>query len=273
MQIPAWTYRQHAKPGQTEFGGWHKDIFEIPMQTGALAVMHAWGNPAPGQYPGWERCINYIPRARKILAEVFPPLLAVARAKAWPLIHVAGWKEYYRHLPGYRRTRSLSDPTPPPDGCAIPDPGIDALRLRLQHESFPGRENLADIEVGTSKLDFDEVARPVGDEWIVEDDRQLNAVCQHLGVSHLVYIGFAINWCLLLSPGGMLDMERRGYFCSTIREATTAVESGETNATEANKAEGLWRVALRFGLVFDLPDFMNALQALPQGVNDGACNL
>ncbi len=259
MKIPAWTYRQHAKPGQTEFGGWHKDIFDVPMETSALAVMHAWGNPRPGEYPGWERCINYIPRARKILAEVFPPLLAATRAARFPLIHVAGWKEYYRHLPGYQRTLTLAERLPPPDGVALHDPAIDALRNRLRDESFPGIENIADIEAGTSKLDFDAVARPVGDEWIVEDDRQLDAVCRHLGVSHLIYIGFAINWCLLLSPGGMLDMERRGYFCSTIREATTAVESGETNAREGNKQEGLWRVALRFGLVFDLPDVMSAL--------------
>ena len=72
-------------------------------------------------------------------------------------------------------------------------------------------------------------------------------------------MGFALNWCLLMSPGGMVDMARHGCLCSTIREATTAVENRETARQELEKQQALWRVALEFGFVFGLEDFLAAL--------------
>jgi hypothetical protein len=57
----------------------------------------------------------------------------------------------------------------------------------------------------------------------------------------------------------MVEMSRHGLLCSTIREATTAIEHRETARTETAKALALWRVALAFGFVFDLEDFLAEL--------------
>ncbi len=97
---------------------------------------------------------------------------------------------------------------------------------------------------------------PEEGEPVVINSHQLNAICRDLGVWHLIYIGFAINWCLLLSPGGMADMSKRGVMCSAIRQAVTAVENKETARDETCKETALWRVALAFGFVFDLDDFL-----------------
>jgi hypothetical protein len=78
-------------------------------------------------------------------------------------------------------------------------------------------------------------------------------------VNHLVYAGFAINWCLLMSPGGMLEMSRRGIMCSALRQAVTAVENKETARHELAKEIGLWRVALAFGFIFNVDDFVSAI--------------
>ena len=83
-------------------------------------------------------------------------------------------------------------------------------------------------------------------------------------MNHLVYIGFAINWCLLMSPGGMVDMGRYGVMCSTIAEAVTAVENGETARLELEKRQALWRVAINSGFVFRLQDFTKMVNALPR---------
>jgi hypothetical protein len=95
---------------------------------------------------------------------------------------------------------------------------------------------------------------------VAEDDHQLFALCERDGITHLVYVGFAINWCLLASPGGMIDMSRRGLMCSTIRQATTAVENKETARLQLCKEEALWRVALAFGFVYDVEDFVMAIR-------------
>ena len=104
-------------------------------------------------------------------------------------------------------------------------------------------------------------ARPIGAEGIAADGTQLAALCRAHEINHLIYVGFALNWCLLMSPGGMVDMRRCGVLCSTITEATTAVENRETARAEHEKQQALWRVALEFGLVFSLPDFLHALSA------------
>ncbi len=47
--------------------------------------------------------------------------------------------------------------------------------------------------------------------------------------------------------------------CSALRQAVTAVENKETVRGELCKHIALWRVALAFGFVFDVDDFVAAL--------------
>lgn len=263
MRLPARSYHQFdADPRlpvpASGYGGWHSLEVELAPAHTALVVMHAWDANQPGEYPGWDRAVEYRPRARRILTEVFPPLLAAVRRSPLPVFHVVGGRDYYRHLPGYQRARHLAGASPTLPAVA-PDP-VD-LRLRALREdgASPGAHNRADVAAGFARLDFAPEARPVADEGIAEDGHQLAALCRAHAVNHLVYVGCALNWCLLMSPGGMVDMKRHGCLCSTIAEATTAVENRETAATEAEKRQALWRVAVEFGFVFGLTDFLAAL--------------
>ena len=138
-------------------------------------------------------------------------------------------------------------------------PGLEALREFRSQNVFVGPHNEEDVKRGFAKLDFAPEARPLANEGVAESSDQLFALCCEAGVNHLVYVGFALNWCLLLSPGGMAEMSRHGMLCSTIRQATTAVENRETAREERCKEVALWRVALAFGFVFDLDDFIEGL--------------
>lgn len=268
MKLPARIYQQFdaddALPVPAEgYGGWQTADVELAPAHTALVVMHAWDCNQPGEYPGWDRMVEYRPRARRILAEVFPGLLSAVRQSTLPIFHVVGGRsDYYWHLPGYHRTHRLAGTSP-----AYPQVARDVVYDRLQalrdDRVCPGARNRADVTAGFSRLDFATEARPLDHEDLAEDGAQLAALCRAHGVNHLVYVGFAINWCLLMSPGGMVDMKRHGCLCSTIAEATTAVENRETARTEHEKQQGLWRVALDFGFVFGLADFLRALPAKP----------
>jgi len=263
MRLSAHLYGQYdADPARAvpaeAFTGWFRRQVDLSPAHTALVVMHAWDAQTPGAFPGWDRCVEYRPRARQILAEVFPPLLAAVRQSPLPVFHVVGGRDYHRHLPGYQRALRLAgEESPLPQ--VSPDPAytqLKALRRALVH---PGAHNIAEVEAGFARLDFAPEARPLGDEGIAENGRQLAALCRAHGINHLIYTGFALNWCLLMSPGGMVDMARHGCLCSTIREAVTAVENHHTAAREDEKEQALWRVALEFGFVFSLPDFLHAL--------------
>jgi len=203
--------------------------------------------------------VEYIPRANNIVEMVFPPLLAAARQKM-SVLHVVSDSNYYKHLPGYKRAVELAGVPALPFPQADRDPTYDALqKLRLE-DGCIGAHNRKDVERGFARLDFPDPARPLGDEGVAENAQQLFALCKAQGINHLIYVGFAINWCLLMSPGGMIDMRRHGMICSTIPQAVTAVENKDSARRELAKELALWRVGMNFGFVYELEDVLDALK-------------
>ncbi len=264
IRLPASYYQQfdadYSRDIPAEgYGGWQKEQIELSLDHTAVVVMHAWYWGTYEEYPGWWRTVEYIPRSYEICQTVFPRLLGAVRASGLPLFHIVGGGDYYKELPGYHKAVELAGPEPEPPEQAESDPVIDELRQLKAQRVYPGTHNQPDIQRGFQRIDFPLEARPVGDEGIAENAHQLFALCRQAGVNHLIYSGFAINWCLLMSPGGMLDMQRRGLMCSALRQATTAVENKETARQQLAKQVALWRVAVHFGFVFDVDDFIAAL--------------
>jgi len=248
-------------PGEA-YGGWQIVPVELPLERTALVSMHAWEFDGPDEVPGIYRAVEYITRADRIVKTVHPRVLGAAREAGMPVFHVVGGKDYFRDCPGHAEAVKLAGPAPEAPQGAPSDPAVARLRELKSKTLYPGEHNAKDIETAHAEVRFPPEARPLDSEPVSENAHQLNAVCRDRGVSHLIYIGFAINWCLLKSPGGMVDMSRLGYMCSTIREATTAVENKETARQEVCKQVALWRVALAFGFVFDADDFVRALKDL-----------
>ena len=264
VKIPAGYYQQFDAdvsldhPGRG-YGGWQRSEIKIDTDHTAFVIMHAWDTGTPEDYAGWHRAVEYFPRAEKICREVFPPLLRAIRSSGMKLFHVAGGGTYHEHLPGYRTAVELAGPEPDSEEPVAGDPVYEELNRFRAERVFPGVRNTSDIERGFARIDFAPQARPEPEEGVAINGRQMAALCRAHGINHLIYMGFAINWCLLMSPGGMLDMRRYGVICSAIRQAVTAVENRETAETEAAKELALWRVALAFGFVFELVDIMEML--------------
>ena len=241
------------------YGGWQSERVDLAPEHTALVLMHAWDTGEREDFPGWHRAVEYMPRANQIAREVFPPLLKAVRGSDLPVFHVVGGGRYYDSYPGYLRARALAgDPAPAPDQVMF-DPVMERLRALRNDKVFVGAHNREDVRRGFAELDFMEAARPVGDEGVAENAQQLFALCREKSINHLIYAGFAINWCLLLSPGGMADMSKHGLMCSALRQAVTAVENRETAREEWCKEIALWRVALAFGFVFDVDDLIAAV--------------
>ena len=264
IQLPAHYYQHFDADYDLEvpaegYAGWKEADLEISPDHTAVVVMHAWDCGTLEEYPGWFRAVEYIPRATEISRTIFPGLLSAMRASDLPLFHVVGGGEYYKDYPGYKHAVELSGPAPPSPEQVESDPVLDKLQGFRSDHVFVGPHNRADVERGFQKLDFLPEAKPQGNEGVAENGHQLFALCREAGVNHLIYAGFAINWCLLLSPGGMHEMSQRGVMCSALRQAVTAVENKESARHELCKEIGLWRVALAFGFVFDVDDFVAAL--------------
>ena len=242
------------------YGGWQSEVVELNRASTAVISMHAWDCGTLEESRGMWRSVEYLPRSYEIAEQVLRPLYAAVRRTSIPLLHVVGGEhDYYRHLPGYARTVEVSGPRPAQHAELKPDPATSQLWQLKSEKAWRGAHNWEDAKRQSAQLDFLDAARPVEDEWIVEDSWQLAAICRQLGIDHLIYSGFAIDACLLCSPGGMLDMSRQGALCSVVRDAVTAVENKESAAVELHKQTGLWRVGTMFGLVFDSADLIAAM--------------
>lgn len=264
FRVPAWYYKHHDADFTLDvpeegFGGWAKAPLDFSWDHTAVVCMHAWDAGTLDEYPGWWRVVPYIPRANRIVEKVFPRLFAAVRASRLPLFHVVGGGDYYKDLAGYARAVELAGPAPEPVQRVETDPVVNALGEFKAINGYPCPHNRPDIQRGFKALDFPGNARPAGDEGIAENGHQLAALCREAGVNHLIYCGFAINWCLLLSPGGMAEMQKHGVMCSALRQATTAVENKESARYEWCKEFALWRVALAFGYVLDVDDFVGGI--------------
>ena len=128
------------------------------------------------------------------------------------------------------------------------------------HNCWVGKDNIKDKQKGEKMADFYAGAKPLGDEHLAFTSRQLFALCRHYGINHLVYTGFAVNACLMVSPCGFVDMSRHGLMCSVIPQLTTAVENKESCRQELHKAYGLWAFTSQGGgFVYEIADFMACL--------------
>lgn len=252
------------------FGGWKKAELEINPAHTALVVMHAWDFGTREQYPGWHKTVEYIPRAYDICKNVFPKLLKTVRASEMKTFHVAVPNENLKKYPGYKYTVELTNERKDnykknddvSKSFAIPerDEEIKKLWTFWSDNVVPGACNKEDVQRGFKNLDFPDEVKPLDSEGIAVNADQLFALCKKEGVNHLIYTGFAINGCLLVSPGGIIDMVRRGMMCSTIRQAVTAIENKETARNELAKELGLWFVSIISGFVYDIDDFIKALK-------------
>jgi hypothetical protein len=263
MRVPAHYYQQFDADFSLEhpvegYEGWKTAELDLDPAHTAVVVMHAWDLGGITQFPGQFRCCYEVMATYQVCRDVFPGLLTAVRRSPFRLFHVVAGESYAGGYPGYQRAKALAGPAPEQPRID-PDPSYEALCKFKQDMVFPGAHNLQDCADAWQRVKFPTEAEPHGDEGIAKDGRQLFALCKEAGVNHLIYAGFNIDWCLLMSPGGMVEMSYYGVLCSAFRDAVTAVENAETIRGHIGKEIGLWRTSVGYGFVFETPEFIGAI--------------
>jgi len=254
------------KYGATGFKGWGDSIdIEVPAEEIALIAMHIWNigfhlelqfSPQ-GKAGAVMEMLEWASRSISIIKNEIPPILKAAREANIQVIHIASDEHYAKKYPGYQRTLHVAGDEPP----GLPKaPRYDELKPpdEIKDNLLFGAKFKESLKYYTPNLDFPDLARPLDSEYVVFTTHQLNEVLRQQRIWNLIYIGFALNWCLWFSPCGMVDMSRLGYRCSCIKEAVMAVENKESAVGELHKQEALWRTSLMFGYVHSAGDFIQA---------------
>ncbi len=252
--------------GARGFKGWGETVdIAVSADETALIPMHIWNVGLSPELPfssegpagGVMDMLEWASRSAPIIQTEIPPVLDAARKAGIAVVHVASGEDYAKKYPGFRKAVRVAGPEP------------QGLSKALRHDqSIPPDDRKTELLFGSrftesidyysKHIDFPDQAKPLNNEYVVTTAHQLTEVLRSMGVRNLIYIGFAINWCLWFSPGGMSDMSRLGYRCNCIREAVTAVENKESAKGEFNKQQALWRISLMFGYIHGKDDFIEA---------------
>ena len=67
----------------------------------------------------------------------------------------------------------------------------------------------------------------IGD-CIVGTGAELQELCFDKRILHLIYVGFAANWCVLFRDYGVREMSLLNYNVIILRDCTTAIENAYT---------------------------------------------
>jgi len=247
------------------FRGWDSEVRELDVGRCCLALMHfpdrgltpdsEWGPDCAN--PGYLGTVEWVPRTMEVVTFRMPRLIEAARNAGLLTAHVGVSGKF--HMSGSVWERCVAEAGSPPPADADVISGPPAWHEDHRRDVF-GLPREAPPKVPPHEFTLPEAFRPQGDDIVAQHAWQLHRLLERRGVDHIIYAGWALNWCLWFSPCGMADMSRKGYTCSAVRGGCVAIENRESAVGEGNLEYAFWKTSTMFGYVFDLHDLTSALR-------------
>lgn len=271
VSLPTLYYQQFgASPEKGDhsaetLGGWHKSDVKLNLEKTAIVVMHAAYCGEADTAPEHFSFCEYLPRSYRIAKENFPSILDAARAAGVKVYHIPFGAGYFEEMSGYKYTQSLNPEVlfPTRDHATADDVLTELRTFKADHVAPGGEEASKGIAASQAKyLNFIPEAKPLDNEPIATTANELAAVAVKDGINHFIYMGFAVDGCLLTSAGGMQDMAARGFMCSAIPEAVTAIETRESVRTGYQTEAALWRISINYGFLYNSKDLIAGMNLI-----------
>lgn len=248
------------------FKGWAAEVRGLDLSKTCLVLMHfpdtgltpdtAFSPDCPN--PNALGTIEWIPRTMDVVTFRMPDLVKAAREAGLQVAHVGVGGPPYTEGPIWEKCLKEAGDPPPEDADRIEkDPKTAAQHTRDVFD-LP-QPDPATIPPHTFALPQELL--PQGDDIVAMHPWQLHRLLKNRGITHIVYCGWALNWCLWFSPCGMCDMDRKGYLCSAVRGGCVAIENAESAVGEKNLEYAYWKTSTMFGYVFEYHELVSALRA------------
>ena len=164
---------------------------------------------------------SWLERAERVTKEAVVPVIEAARSAGLTIVHAPS-PSVAVQFPQLER-HALAEPEPEADWppAAFRQRAGDYAAYRGPRAQPPGIP-------GIDGLGMSPAIEVKDEDFVLATGLQLHDLCRDRGVLHLVYAGFATNWCILNRDYGMRAMARRGYNLVLLREATMGVEFPDT---------------------------------------------
>lgn len=202
---------------------------------------------------------SWIERAKQVTLECVVPVIDAARRIGMTIVHAPSpsvasqYPQLDRHKPPQP---SAPNTWPPPE-----------FRSRSgDYDVYRGpRSQPPGIGVHWDKLSSQLSMSPAidvkEDEFVIATGQQLHELLEEQRILHLLYAGFATNWCVLGRDYGIRSMSRYGYNIILFRDATTGVEFPDTYDNLFTTEIAIREVEQQYGFSASNDDFFKAVDA------------
>ena len=192
---------------------------KLPVEQTALVLVDLWNT---------HFIDSWIERAARVTREAIVPAIEMSRRAGLTVIHAPS-PEVARQFP--QSTRNPTPPDPPGWGADWPP---QAFRSRAgEYQAYRGpRSQPPGIGLHWDPISDDLTISPAvevrDEDVVITNGAELHEVLAERNVLHLVYTGFATNWCVLGRDYGIRSMARYGYNIVFLRDCTAGVEFPDT---------------------------------------------
>jgi nicotinamidase-related amidase len=223
----------------------------LPLEQTALVLVDIWNV---------HFIKSWIERASKITREVILPIIGAARQSPLAIIHAPSppVAEQYDQLGGLVSSSATPKSIWPPTEFRHRSGEYTVFRgPRSQPPGIGAHWNpIAD------QLSISPLIDVLKEEYVIATGQQLHDLLTQKGILHLIYVGFATNWCVLGRDYGIRAMSGRGYNIILLREATTGVEFPDTVNQLFTTEIAIREVEQQYGFTASKKDFLRACQTL-----------
>ena len=254
--IPIRRYVTHTAEGvpnlEANFGYVHRSV-EIESGETALVLVDCWDN---------HYIESWLARAKEVMTDRLAPLAAACRDAGILVIHAPGKNVAKRYADWMENpeewSRDQTDGWPPADFVARAD-GYANLHWAADPAMSPELADWMDYSSNRMMI-YRDVAPVPGDDVIATGD-QLHSLLRRKGILHLLYAGFATNWCVLNKDYGFRAMTWRGYNGVILRDGTTAVETHESYTTEQMRDFAVLTMEMTMGYSSTVEELIGSLNS------------
>ena len=201
---------------------------------------------------------SWIERAKQVTVDCLVPVIDTARKLGMTIVHApspsvaAQYPQLERHNPPQPSTPNT---WPPPE---FRSRSGDYNIYRGPRSQPPG------IGIHWNKLASQLSMSPAIDvkeeEFVIATGQQLHELMEERGILHLLYAGFATNWCVLGRDYGIRSMSRYGYNIILLRDATTGVEFPDTYDNLFTTEIAIREVEQQYGFSASNVDFLKIIE-------------
>ncbi len=200
---------------------------------------------------------TWIERAKQVTVDCVVPVIDAARQVGMTIVHAPSPSvaAQYPHLKRHK---------PPEPASPLTWPPSDFRGREGDYSVYRGpRSQPPGIGVHWDKLASQLSMSPAidvkEDEFVIATGQQLHELLEERKILHLIFAGFATNWCVLGRDYGIRSMSRYGYNIILLRDATTGVEFPDTYDNLFTTEIAIREVEQQYGFSASNADFFAAV--------------